>query len=150
MSENYMSTDGFKPLPLPAKGTDLQQGRQYYLDPVARAALKDMYGLAGCPAIITCILAKRPKTMVESKTTNLETGEIIVSEPLVLDAQDATFLAFIKFRKHEKFTLDLEEIQLRRPFYVEAHKVSDKEPKAKVESGAPRVQKKFDLSILDL
>ena len=146
MSQNYVTNDGFKPLPLPEKGEDLQQGRQYMLDPVARGAIEDMYGMAGVPAIIECLLAKRPATRIDSTSTNLETGEVRISQPIFLPCQHETFRAFQAHKRHLKFTIDLARVHEMRPFYAKAHKVSNRAPAQARE----KVSKVLDLSMFRL
>lgn len=150
MSEIYLGNDGFRPLPLPQRGEDLQPGRQYYLDPVARCTVEDIYGLRGVPSIIECILAKRPATRIFSTTENMDTGEVKQSEPFILARQHETFRAFIKFGSHFKFTIDLEKVHELRAYYANSPKVKDYEKSdEKPRSNGPKERKPIDLSILD-
>jgi hypothetical protein len=149
VSDLYVTQDGYKPLHLPATGEELISGRQYYLSPVARVTIEEVYGLRGIPSVVECILAKRPRTRLCTTRTNLDTGESFASRDIILEGQHETFVAFIKFKKHLKFTLDLAKIHELAPFYVDSDRVRDYETTDKVPA-APKQEKKPDLSILDL
>lgn len=150
MSDLYVTQDGYKPLRLPATGEELLSGRQYYLSPVARVVIEEMYGLRGIPSVVECILAQRPRRSIRTISTNLDTGELISDREIVQDGQHATFVAFIKHKKHVKFTCDLAKVKELEPFYVESDKVSDYEKSDDHAPATPKVNKTPDLSILDL
>ena len=136
------SEKGVPVLKLPKRGEDLVEGRQYYLDPVARATAKEEYGLA-LPREIECIRRKHPATRITSHNENLETG---VTKITVMEcpAQSATFRAFLKKDKIEVFTLDLKRISELRQFYADSHKAAELELEELNEakkSHAPRAKK---------
>lgn len=149
MSEQYLSHDGFKPLPLPVRGEELTSGRQYYLDAIARKTVEEVYGLRGLPAVIECIHPKREATQIISFTKIVRTGRIGKKSVVDLPAQDATFRAFQGGKVWHRFTIDLERVQELRPYYAEAHKVSDEEKRV-VLIKAAKPRKAPDLSILDI
>lgn len=150
MSEQYISTDGYKPLLLPANGEDLVSGRQYYLSPVARVCIEEMYGLRGVPSIVECLLARRPAGIIRTIRTNLDRSVTLYDREVVLGEQDATFRAFVKNRMHYKFTVDLEKVHAMEPFYAEADRVSDYAEADTKGPKVPKVDRTPDLSLLDL
>lgn len=150
MSDQYVTQDGYKPLRLPATGDELLSGRQYYLSPVARVVIEEMYGLRGIPSVVECLLAKRPRRSIRTVSTNLDTGIVISDREVLQDEQHATFVAFIKHKKHVKFTCDLTKVKDLEPFYVDSDRVSDYEKTDTVGPKVAKVEKLPDLSILDL
>lgn len=129
MSELYCDNGGFRPLPLPTRGEDLQPGRQYVLTPQARRSLKDVYGYVNMPALVECLLAKRPATRIRSYHENLETGAgfwRVADFP----GTDASFRAYVGNGKYLKFTLPLEKLKELEPYYDASHLY--KEPKVKL------------------
>ncbi len=147
-SELYLGTDGYKPLPLPPRGEDLYEGRQYYLSPIARLTIEEVYGLRGIPSFVECTRKKTPAQLIEIITTNLETKESKYRAETTAPKL-ATFRAFIKLGMVHQFTIDLEKVHSLREFYDKSHKVSDYEETDELKK--PRSEKKLpDLSILDL
>lgn len=157
--------DGFRPLRLPLRGEDLQPGRQYYLSPVARAIIDEVFGIRGLPSIIECLRCRVAKTRMTVTTFNYETGKE-VTKVTELDGQDAAF--HVRGGIVNKFTLDLVEVAKRQEMYEKKtddsffgiihrkrkrYEDDDERPKSKSYSrgvnGAP-LAKKVDLSILDL
>lgn len=122
MSENYCSTDGYRPLLLPVKGEELLEGRQYALTPLARLILSEHYGIRGVPTIVECTKRKVAATRLETTCTNLETGEIKKSV-VTIEPQRATFRAFIKFRSVMRFELEIAKLEELEPFYNNSHKL---------------------------
>jgi hypothetical protein len=129
----------FTPLKLPNDGADLHEGRQYLLDPTARAIIIDRFGIRP-PKVITCLSKRYAATQIVSTTTNLETGEVKVSS-IYNDARPETFQGFNGFKKIVKFDVDLRKVAEHRAAYEDADLVSDilgegkpatkKEPKEK-------------------
>lgn len=116
-------SDGFKPLCLPERGEDLQEGRQYVLTPLARLILVEEFGLAGLPRVVECIHRRVFATRLTTVSENLETK---VSKTSVIDlpAQDASF----RYGKN-KFVLDLAKLVDLAPFYADSHKLPTEEEK---------------------
>lgn len=160
MSDQFVTNDGYKPLKLPSTGEELQRGRQYYLSPVARTVIEEVYGLKGVPHIVECELAARPATLVERNTYSIRLVDGKVMRDKLLHSrveenteQLATFRAFIKFKNAYKFTIDLAKVRELEPFYADAPKVSDYEkgdPYAAKARSAAKESKLPDLAILDL
>lgn len=178
MSDLYVSSaaDGFKPLPLPATGEELQPGRQYLLTPIARLILDEVYGLRGIPTCVECLHARRPETNIRSMTEDVETGKIIATNVVNVPAREATFRAFLGKGKIVRFEVSLKKMEEMVPFYDKSHKLPELEeewfaviskyPKGKFRgctlrwwdkgaevprapgSRAAHLQKKLDLSIL--
>ena len=123
---NIPKTDlAFVPLSLPKDGEDLISGRQYEIDPVARAVIYNHYGVK-TPRFVECINAKSPGRTVTIHTEYADkrpTKDIVHVYPEV----DATFRAFFKYKKIAKFTLDLTVVEYQRQFYKEAHLAPDLE-----------------------
>lgn len=145
--------DGFRPLPLPARGEDLLPGRQYYLNPLARLVVSDVYGLRGLPSVIECLAKKVSPTRIETITTNLATGQVSRREHL-LPEQAACFRVFGGPNRIIKFNLDLEHVEARKPFYADSPKLkdfelSDERPRTAKRTGTTLI-KKYDLSVLDI
>ena len=123
---NIPKTDlAFVPLSLPKDGEDLISGRQYEIDPVARAVIYNHYGVK-TPRFVECINAKSPGRTVTIHTEYADkrpTKDIVHVYPEV----DATFRAFFKYKKTAVFTLDLTVVEYQRQFYKEAHLAPDLE-----------------------
>lgn len=108
----------FVPLKLPKDGEDLLPGRQYEIDPVARAVIFNHFGII-TPKFVECIRCKLPARKITmtveyadgrpSKTTSYE-------EP----SQEATFRAFYKYKRIAVFTVDLTVVEFQRQFYQDA------------------------------
>jgi len=116
---------GVPVLKLPKKGADLLEGRQYFLCPIARATIKETYGLV-LPKTVECTRRKHPATRITSVNENLETGE---SKTTVMEcpAVSATFRCFISLNNIKVFTLDLEKIAELHQFYAESHLAAELE-----------------------
>lgn len=179
-SENYVSSDGFKPLVLPLTGEELIVGRQYALTPLVRLILADRYGVKGVPTIVECTRSRVGATTVKTITTNEETGK--VTEHVVRhEAQGAAFRVYVGNNRSIKFELDLSKLEELAPFYDKSHKLPELEeewfkvtsqqsntkfrgqltrwwsrgdsgasPVARRISSGVRSSPKFDLSILNL
>jgi hypothetical protein len=122
MSENYVSSDGYKPLPLPERGEDFQEGRQYALTPLARLILKKEYGLSNVPTIVECLLRKVAATRIATHTLNRETGEAKWTV-MELAPQDATFRAYLGRTTVLKFTIDVAKLIALEPMYNKSHEL---------------------------
>lgn len=122
MSENYLGSDGFRPLVLPERGEDLLEGRQYALTPLFRLILKEEYGLVNVPTIVECFHKKIPATLLETRSTNLETGEVRESK-MELPAQSACFRAFLGHGRILKFEVELLKLDEMAPFYDPSHQL---------------------------
>lgn len=146
---------GYKPLRLPARGEDLEPGRQYALSPVSRLVIEEMYGLKGVPTFVTCIHCRVAPTKVTHIIENLETGHKHETVTKV-DAQEACFSAFLTVRNRLRFTLDLERVRQAEAFYAESPKLTRYEESDELRQGVkaggtnvPRARKLPDLSVLD-
>ena len=122
MSENYVTSDGYRPLILPESGELLQVGRQYALTPLARLILVEEYGLRGVPTMVTCIRKKAPPTRVITTTINLETNKAVQTEE-EFPGQEACFSAYVGGGKHLKFEINLAKLDSLAPFYDKSHKL---------------------------
>jgi len=149
MSELYADNGGFRPLRLPTSGYDLQPGRQYILDSVARVIVADVYGLRNLPSVIECMSAKSDACIIVSYQINRRTGEKTPERHLEVPESNEVFRAFPTGSKHVTFTIDLAKVEERRAAYVEADLVKDEE-EHKVSTPKVRKAKVIDLSILDL
>lgn len=158
--------DGFKPLPLPSRGEDLYPGRQYYLSPIARTLIDEVFGIRGLPSIVECLHKRVPPTRMTVTSENLETGATR-TQVTILDSQDATFR--VQGGIGSKFTIDLAVLAERNEQYekktdesffgvvqrkLAKYRDSDDKTKAKTTGsrsvgGTPAI-KKYDLSILDI
>ncbi len=149
MSEIYADNGGFRPLRLPKSGYDLQPGRQYILDSVARVIVADVYGLRNLPSVIECMSAKSDACVAVSYQINKRTGEKTPERHLEVPESNEVFRAFPAGSKYVTFTIDLAKVEERRAASAEADLVKDEEEK---QAAAPRVKKRkeIDLSILDL
>jgi len=115
----------FIPLSLPKDSEDLLSGRQYEIDPVARAVIYNHYGIK-TPRFVECLNAKSPARTVTIHTEYADkrpTKDVIQVYPEV----DATFRAFFKHKKIARFTLDLTVVEYQRQFYVDAPLAPDEE-----------------------
>lgn len=142
----------FIPLRLPKTGFDLIPGRQYEIDPVARAVIINEYGLQ-TPQIVECLHRQEDEREIRTLTTNKRTG--VVSETLsVAPAREATFRAFFKYKKCAVFTINIEVVENLRQFYVDAPKAPDENDcnirKHKGESVAGRKKVVMDEALLAL
>lgn len=122
MSEKYLTTEGYKPLILPERGEELQQGRQYALTPLVRLILHEVYGLSNIPTIVECLHPKVAATQVVTSRTNLETGQVTVAS-YTIEPQAATFRVFLALGRILKFEVDLVKIIELAPFYSTSHKL---------------------------
>jgi len=119
MSDQFVGNDGFRPLPLPATGEELLEGRQYALTPLARLILREEYGLSGVATIVECISRKVAHTTITSTTFNHETKETTV-RVMEVEPQPATFrVQGTKLR----FQLDIKKLDEFAPFYDKSHKL---------------------------
>lgn len=142
----------FIPLHLPKSGLDLISGRQYVIDPVARAVIVNEFGIQ-TPQIVECLHSQQDEKNVVITSTNIRTGEVkIVS--FVEPAREATFRAFYKYKKTDVFTLDLAKVESLRSFYVDAPVAhDDKECSTRQNKGdSVKTKKKvvFDAALLSL
>lgn len=142
MSENYCSTDGYKPMVLPAKGEDLLEGRQYLLTPLARLILQEEYGIRGVPTVVECTKRKVAATRMETTSTNLETGEVRKSL-VVLEPQRATFRAFMALKRVIRFELDIAKLEEFAPMYDKSHKLPALEEDWFAQRSLPSTHHKF-------
>ena len=106
------------PLKLPKDGEELLPGRQYEIDPVARAFIINHYGII-TPRFVECIKSASPARRV-TITTEYADGRPTRTTHQDIPAQDATFRAFYKYKRIALFTLDLTVIEYNRQFYVDA------------------------------
>lgn len=136
----------YRPLHLPAKGEDLQEGRQYILDPIARAIIVDTYGLQP-PREIVCLSRKYSARTIKTITTYHETQEVVTHEH-VDEGRPPLFRAFMALNRIQKFTLDMEKIEALKPFYVDSPKVKDFEQEEKTHK--PRSNKVTARGVIDL
>lgn len=113
----------FSPLKLPNDGSELLEGRQYLLDPTARAIIIDRFGIRP-PKIVTCISRRYSGTEITTTTRNLDTGEIKVSS-FINDARPETFQGFNNYKKIVKFDVDLRKVAEHRAAYADADLVAD-------------------------
>lgn len=116
--------DGMMPKELPSRGEELMPGYQYELDPAARRAIFELYGLAGVPTYVECIKKRCAPCKRVSITTNLETNEEFrheVTEP----EQQATFRAYLGGKRLAVFSLDLPALIERRAALTPADLVKD-------------------------
>lgn len=146
---------GYKPLRLPAKGEDLEPGRQYALTPISRLVIEEMYGLKGVPTFVTCIHCRVAATRVTRIIENLETGHKTETVTIV-EPQAATFSAFLSLKNRLKFTLDLERVRQAEAFYADSPKLTKYEQSDELNQGVkaggtnvPKTRKLPDLSVLD-
>jgi hypothetical protein len=116
---------GIPVLKLPKKGADLLEGRQYYLCPIARATVKEEYGLV-LPKTVECTRRKHPAREITTIAKNLETGEVKTTT-MIDPAVSATFRCFISLNNIKVFTLDLEKIAALHQFYADSHKAAELE-----------------------
>jgi len=119
----------YAPLHLPKKGEDLQEGRQYILDPVARTIIVDVYGIQP-PREIVCLSRKYSSRTIKTITTYHETQEVVTHEH-VDEGRPPLFRAFMALNRIQKFTLDIEKVEQMRPFYKDSPKVNDFEQEEK-------------------
>ena len=120
-----MAEDGFRPMKLPKRGTDLLAGHQYVLDPVARTIIEEVYGLRNIPRSVECIQAQVLPKQIDTVTTCLLTGERTCGTPVRIEAKHSTFRIYWKYKSVETFTLDFDKLEELRPFYVDADRVSE-------------------------
>lgn len=106
------------PLTLPKTGFELLSGRQYEIDPVARAVIVNEYGLQ-TPQIVECLHCQQDEKHVVMISTNKRTGEI-KERSFIEPSREATFRAFFKHKKTAVFTLNLDKVTELRQFYVDA------------------------------
>lgn len=123
MSDLYVSTDGFKPLPLPVEGEDLQPGRQYLLTPLVRLILDEVYGFRGVPTVVECLHARRPATIIRTMVQDAESGKTLSSSIMEVPAREATFRAFLGKGRVLKFEVSLARLADMAPFYDKSHKL---------------------------
>ncbi len=97
----------YGPLRLPARGDELQEGRQYLLDELASAYLRDRGIVA--PTIVECISRRYYARRIETITTCLETDTVRVSVHID-PARDATFRYNAGRGRLALFTLICEEL----------------------------------------
>lgn len=122
MSENYVSTDGFRPLILPATSEELLEGRQYALTPLVRLILKEVYSLVNVPTIVECFRRKVAASETYTRYTNLETKQVI-EHTTQQPGQAACFRAFLGYGRIVKFELDLVKLEELAPFYDPSHQL---------------------------
>ena len=116
--------DGVMPKELPLRGEDLMPGYQYELDPAARRAIDERFGVRGVPTYVECIKKRCAPCVRETRVTNLETGavhESRIEEP----EQPATFRAYLGGTRLAVFTLDLPALQRARAAMTPAELVRD-------------------------
>jgi hypothetical protein len=134
----------FVPLKLPKTGEELLEGRQYEIDPVARAVIIEKYGIRP-PRFVECIRTKQPERTVTTITEYADQRPRRVST-VQIPAQDETFRAFFKYKKTALFTIDLLVVEHMRPFYVDA----PVEPDAEDDEGyKPKSKKKEEKTKLE-
>jgi len=138
--------NSYKPLPLPKKGEDLKEDRQYILDPVARAIIVDVYGIQP-PREIVCLSRKYSARTIKTITTYHETQEVVTHEH-VDEGRPPLFRAFMELNRIQRFSLDIEKIESLKPFYVDSPKVKDFEEKKKTHK--PRSNKVTAKGVIDL
>src|SRR5690606_26286682 len=157
--------EGFKPLPLPRKGEDLEQGRQYMLSPLARLIIDEVFGYRGVPTYVECLRKKVARTRITTTTENLETGEVKTSS-MELEAQVETFRAFMAYKRVLKFSIDLERLHSSEGIYANSPKLKfyemtcEYQAKLKARGQGPKRERrngvseskiqKIDLSLLGL
>lgn len=122
-SENYIGTDGFRPLPLPLTGEELLEGRQYCLTPLARLVIREEFGIAGIPTVVVCTRRKVARTTITTVTFNHET-KASITRVQELEAQDACFRPS---NSAKPFTIDLTKLEERAPFHNNSHKLPEME-----------------------
>lgn len=154
------------PLVLPATGYELQSGRQYYLNPAARAALHDVFGLRGLASLVECICAKNDAREVVISSKNLRTNEVVTTKSDQPE-RNATFRGFGK--KVFVFTLSLESLHERMGAYEQGHlfneyektdpyagrkfrgvKLNNWHDDGKTGGGSVKKKEPLDLSLFDL
>lgn len=139
---------GVPVLRLPAKGTDLQEGRQYELDPIARAYVLETYGLL-LPKIVECLFKKTPPMRYATHALNLETGEARWSV-IEQDGREATFRCFMTINRIEKFCLDLENLHAARSRLAKSHKADEIAERDEVEQKSSRKREKKPVPVIDV
>lgn len=105
---NFLQKEpNYGPLKLPNDGRALLEGRQYFLDEVATAALRDQ-GIVS-PVVVECIARRRNARRIEYKTTDLVTGEVS-TDSHIEEACAPMFRAFNVGGRIIKFSLDIEKL----------------------------------------
>jgi len=122
MSENYVTSDGFKPLVLPLTGEELVVGRQYVLTPLARLIIAEEFGVKGLPTVVECLKCRVAATRITTIIENLETGEKIERVRNV-EAQTETFRAYLGATNKPVFTVDIKKLEKLADFYDQSHKL---------------------------
>jgi len=134
---------GFPVLKLPIRGDMLLEGRQYYMSPVARAHVKEVWGV-DAPKTVECVRKRQPATRITTVSENLETGEVRKTE-IVQHAHDPIFRAFNGHRKIFKFSFSCELLHEEEAKYRGSHVAREIEEDEKAaghrEPGASRREK---------
>jgi len=122
----------FVPLKLPKTGEELLEGRQYEIDPVARAVIFDKFGIRP-PKFVECIHSKSCQRTVTSVTTYAD-GRPSVTSVMEIPGRQETFRAFYKYKRVAVFQCDLAVVEDLRQFYVDAPIVAEDEPEERERS----------------
>lgn len=136
----------YSPLHLPQKGEDLQEGRQYILDPISRAVIVDMYGIQP-PREIVCLSKKYSSRTIKTITTYHDTQEVVMHE-FTDEGRPPLFRAFMALNRILKFTIDIEKVEELKPFYKDSPKVKDFEREEKQHK--PKSTKVKSTAVIDL
>lgn len=122
MSENYVTSDGFKPLVLPERGEDLIVGRQYALTPLARHIIAEEYGLRGLPTVVECIRSRVAACEITIIRKNVETGKTTTVTRRE-EEQSETFRAYLGATNKPVFIVSLKKLEELAEFYDQSHKL---------------------------
>lgn len=141
----------FMPLALPARGELLIPGRQYLVDPVARAVCIDRFGIRP-PKFVECLHNAACARTITSVTTFAD-GRPSVTTITECPAREATFRAFYKHRRIDVFLLNLDMVESLRQFYADADVASDQdyerdEPTTARVARVKKPVEKIDLTLL--
>lgn len=105
---NFLQKEpNYGPLHLPNDGRDLLEGRQYFLDEVATAFLKEQ-GIT-TPVVVECISRRRNARRIDYTSTDLVTGDV-THDSHIEEACPPMFRAFNVGGRILKFSLDVEKL----------------------------------------
>lgn len=142
----------FVPLVLPKRGEDLVAGRQYLIDPVARAVCIDRFGIRP-PKYVECIHNAACARTITQVTTFAD-GRPSITTIMECPAREATFRAFYKHRRIDTFLLNIETVESLRQFYQDTHVADDQDyetttKRATTVKAPVRAKVVVDLSMFD-